>query len=523
MSEQKPFDTENKAAEEIREETLPAAENAPKEEIKAEKTSKPKSKKRKKAKINLQFAAILLVIALLFGMVVGFAIGRINTRNNLIEAEIEIAALNERIAELEGSWADADGLTDENIDALNLLSGEDDDEYSFLGDDEALLGYEEAPAEDIIVAEFKGGSLLSGEVASAYNDQVAGYIFSGFTEEDIPESLLDELLEEMAGQKVLMAKAQEMGVYALTEADKAEIAAEAEATMNEMISIFRSYVDTAGKDEAAITEEVRAYLAEYEGISYDSIYAMLSESWWMDKLYDEIVKDVKIESTDIIELYNEKMENQKAAFTEYPDDFEATQMGGETIVYNLEGYRAVRLLSISPDEPGAAETAAIIEEELALLDPEKDSRTIGLYQEELDQLYASTEAAMLSVKQQIASGAKFTDMLAKYGEDIGMQMDELKDTGYYVSKDSLLWPKQMVDAAFALANPGDISEPFRMNGSVCIVEYVGDVTPGEISIDVMYDAISREALEYARAEAYDSQIEKWMNEADIKYYPERMR
>ena len=186
-------------------------------------------------------------------------------------------------------------------------------------------------------------------------------------------------------------------------------------------------------------------------------------------------------------------------------------------------YRAVKLLSISPDETGAAETAAIIEEELALLDPEKDARTIALYQEELDQLYASTEAAMLSVKQQIASGAKFTDMMAKYGEDIGMQMDELKDTGYYVSKDSLLWPQSMVDAAFALENPGDISEPFRMNGSVCIVEYVGEVTPGEISIDVMYDAISREALEYARAEAYENQISRWMDEADIKYYPERMR
>jgi len=141
----------------------------------------------------------------------------------------------------------------------------------------------------------------------------------------------------------------------------------------------------------------------------------------------------------------------------------------------------------------------------------------------LDTLYASTESAMLAVQQQLASGAKFTDMMDQYGEDIGMQMEELKKTGYYVSRDSLLWPKQMVDAAFALSNPGDISQPFRMNGSICILEYLGEVTPGEISIDAMYDTISAEALEYARANAYEAQIDKWTAEADIKYYPERMR
>ena len=81
----------------------------------------------------------------------------------------------------------------------------------------------------------------------------------------------------------------------------------------------------------------------------------------------------------------------------------------------------------------------------------------------------------------------------------------------------------MIDAAFALTNPGDISEPFRMNGGVCIIEYLGEVTPGEISIDTMYDTISQEALEYARAEAYEAQVNKWIDEAEIKYYPERMK
>lgn len=496
MSEKKPFDMEN--------------------ETRQENKAPSKAKKRRKAKVSAKLAAFFLIIALLFGIIVGFAVGRSNTRSALIESEATINELNARIAELEGSWADEEGLTDENIDALNLLAGEE-----FTGDDEAFPGYEENVS--VAVAEFKGGQLMSDEVASAYNDQVAGFIFSGYTEADIPETLLTDLLVQMAGQKVLETRAKEMGIYELTAADEAEIANEAAHTMNDMIAVFRDVIDTAGKDENTIIAETEAYLAEYEGISYDSVYAMLSESWWMDKLYNEIVKDVKIESSDIIELYNEKMEAQKAAFAEYPDDFEATQMGGETIVYNLDGYRAVRLLSVSSDEPGAADTAAIIEEELSMLDPEKDAKTIAAYNAELDQLYLTPETAMQGIVAEIENGAKFTDMLAQHGEDIGMQMENLAKTGYYVSETSLLWPQQMISAAFALKNPGDISEPFRMNGSVCILEYVGEVTPGEISIDAMYDTISQEALEYARAEAYDAQVNKWIEEAEIKYYPERMR
>lgn len=512
MSEQKPFDMET-PAEEVKEQ----AEAKP---------AKARAKKRKKSRVSVRLAAILLVFALLFGVVVGYALGRVNSRNALIEAEIAIGELNARISELEGSWADMEGLSAENIDALSLLSGEVDDENgeeSFFGDDEAILGYEEGAAESVAVAEFKGGQLMSNEVASAYNDQVAGYIFSGYTEDEIPETLLTDLLEEMTSQKILMAKAQEMGVYELTAADKDEIAKEAQRTMDEMIALFRSFIDTEGKDESAVIEETRAYLAEYEGISYDSVYAMLSENWWMEKLYNEVVRDVKIESTDIIELYNEKMEAQKAAFSEYPDDFEASQMSGETIVYNLEGYRAVRLLAIEPDEPGAAETAAMIEEEILMLDPEKDAETIAAYRAELDQIYLTPEAVMMGITAELDNGASFSDMLARHGDDIGMKDETLKNTGYYVSENSLLWPEQMVDAAFALGKSGDISAPFRMNGSVCIIEYVGDVTPGEVSIDATYDAISEEALDIKRSETYEEQINKWITEADIKYYPERMR
>lgn len=525
MSEKKPFDTEN-----IKNETVEGKiaeggdgqaerENAPREKIAPE---KPRSKKRKGGKIYVRFAAILLVIALVFGAVLGFALGRAYARNQLIEAQIAIDELTARVAELEGSWNDdeADGLTDENIDALNLLYG--DGEGDIFGDDEAPTDFETG-AESVVVAEFKGGELMSDEVYDSYNERVAGYIFSGYTEDEIPESLLDELLEEKAQEKVLMLKAQELGVYDLTDADRAEIAAEAENSFNELISVFSSYIDTEGKSEDSVIAETKAYLSEYEGVSYDSVYEMIGNDWWMQKLYDEVVKDVKIESTAIIELYNEKLSSQQANFTEYPENFEAMQMNGETIVYNLEGYRAVKLLCVSSGEPGAAENAVLIEEEIAGLDAQSDAERISQYQAELDDIYAPAEESMQGILNQIEGGASFEDMLSQYGEDIGMQSENLQKTGYYVSEKSVLWPEEMIRAAFSLQNAGDISEPFRMNGSVCILQYMGEVPAGAISVDEMYDVISAEALENARSEAYDQQISQWIDEANIEYYPERMR
>lgn len=535
MSEKKPFDMknienieniENTANEEgsaeggensNAAEAINANENAPRT-----RAEKPKAKKRKGGKISVRLTAALLVIAVLFGVALGFALERGNSRNKLNEAQITIDALTARIAESEGFRNDTDGLTDENIDALNQLAGDGADVGAerFSGDDEAFIDNADGAAESVTVAEFNGGTLMSDEVVGAYNDRVAGYIFSGYSQEDIPDDLLEELLAEKAEEKILKLKAQEMGVYELTDADKAEIAAEAESAYAELLALYRGDVAAEGKDEAAVIEETKAYLAQNEGISYDSVYAMLSESRWMQKLYDAITEDVRIESTDIIQLYNEKLESQKAAFNAYSDDYEATQMNGETIVYNLEGYRAVRLLSIAPD---GSETASLIEEELTLLDAQSDAERIAQYQAELDDIYAPAEASMQTVLQQLADGASFDDMLAQFGEDVGMQTPELQKTGYYISEASLMWPQQMIESAMALQNAGDISEPFRMNGSVCILEYVGDVTPGVVSIDALYDVISEEALEQARAEAYENTITHWISEADVRYYPERMR
>ena len=498
--------------------------NAPRKNVPA--------KTRRKNAVSVKLTAVLIVIALVIGAAAGFFIGR-GTAPKPLEAEFAFPELDswenanaDALNALSGEWGDSaaweNAGTWENAGAWEDVGAWENGSEAFFGNDTTPAGFDES-AENVVVAEFTGGQLMRNEVAAAYNELTAGYLFSGYTEAEIPESLLTDLMEDMAQQKILQAKAQELGVYELTDADEAEIAAQAESSLNEWIAVYRSLIDLTSGDEDTIIEETKAYLERNEGVSYDTLYAQISESLWAEKLYDAAVKDVKLENADVTALYNEKLESQKASFAAYPEVFESTQMRGETIVYNLDAYRAVRLLSVTPDEQGAAESATLIENEMAMLEGEISPEQAEKYQAELNQLYASAETAMQEIIHQLDGGASFSDMLAQYGEDLGMQDETLRETGYYVSESSLMWPKQMTDAACALKNPGDISEPFRMNGSVCILEYVGDVVPGEVPVEEVYDALAEEALSNRRAKVYEEQVNAWMTEAEIKYYPERMQ
>ena len=75
----------------------------------------------------------------------------------------------------------------------------------------------------------------------------------------------------------------------------------------------------------------------------------------------------------------------------------------------------------------------------------------------------------------------------------------------------------------ALEKPGDVSGVVRTDDGVYILQYIGDVPEGTVSMNEVYDQLSAQTRETARYLAYETQINSWMEEADPKYYPERMQ
>ena len=535
MSEQQQEKLENAMPEAV--ENIPDdRENAPAEKAQPAKQNK-KNKKRKKSKkrgVPVAIVAILLVLVIVagmfFGIVLGYGLGRRTSSDRLQDANAQINELTDMVEEASGQEVDVftDQLSEENAAALDELSGEgtkdvDEGQTSAMMSGEAFGGVDEPVNEDVVVAEFDGGKLTSIEVNEEYNRQMTSFIFAGFSEDEIAENLIADVMEYMVSDRVLQKQAKKLGLLDLSDADKDLIASEAQGSFDEQVDFYRSYVREAGMSEEQVTEAARKFLEESEGVTYDSIYADLESGWWSQKLYDHVIREVSVESADVLALYQERLAEQKANFAAYPDDFEYAQMNGETIVYNLPDYRAVKLLQLSFEDEDAIETVFALEEELETLDAQKDITRISEIQNQLNAIYATPETQAQTVLAEINAGASFDAMLEQYGTDEGMKDAKLRETGYYVSANSPLWHQNIISAALALQNPGEVSPAFRTGEGVCILSYVGEVAPGDVAMDKVVDELTGEALQKAQLNAYEKQVEAWIEEADVKYYPERMQ
>ena len=527
QQEQEPIQAEAVQAEAENENARPAPEKSEK----TEKAEKKGRKKRRKAKVALPIVAVLLVIALLFGTVMGYILGRNTGAERLREAELQVAALN--LALEEASTAPAydvfdEELTQENRSALSELAGVsyDDSADNILGEQDLLGAMLEGgeEAEPVVVAEYAGGTLMSDEVALEYEEQMAALAFAGYSEEEIGQTLLSEVLQYMVSDRILEEKAREMGLYELTDADRAQIQAEAQEIYDAQLAFFRDYVNTEGMTEEEATGAVKSYMLENEGVSLESICAELEDSWWVEKVYDAITKDVTVSQEDLQHSYEHLVEEQKASFEAYVDDYEYAQMSGEAIAYNLEGYRGVRVLLFAFEDAEAYEAVLALSDELLELDEKTDAEAIAEIQAEIDAYYAASEARAQEALDQIAAGASFEDLLVSIGDDDGMKNNAfLRKSGYYVSEQSVLWPQEIISAAMALEQEGDISGAVRVADGVCILQHAGDVPAGPVDLEDVQDQLSDSVLDAARYAAYEQQMETWIQEAGVQYYPERMQ
>ena len=505
-----------------------AAEPAPEKE---KPSGKKKSRKRRRKALAVVLTALLLVIALLFGAVVGYTYGRDLNAGKLEEAQAMVAELTAALEEAQATPvydAFEEEITQENREALDDLAGT---AFSDNGDATILMGEEvfgaagvDASSEPpVVVAEFNGGQLMSDEVAHEYSEQMTNFVFAGYSEEEIASVLLDEVLKYMVSDQILEAHAREMGLYELTDEDRTRIEQEAQANYDEQLAFYRDFVNTEGMTEEEATGAVKAYMQNEAGVTLEIIRSELEEGWWAQKIYDEITKDVAVDDAALEKAYMELLAQQKESYETYPDDFEFAQMNGETIVYNLPGYRAVRMLLFGFDDPAAYEAVSILTEEITELNPETDAQMIADYKAQIEGFYAAPEAEAKDALAQLQGGTDFAQLLSANGDDAGMKDEDLLKTGYYISAKSMLWSEELISAAMALKQPGDVSGVVRTADGVCILEYVGEVQAGEVPLENVKEALRQQTLESAKYSAYEAQLNQWLEEANAKYYPERMQ
>lgn len=491
-----------------------------------------KGRRRRSRGVPAALVAALLIIAIFFGGLLGFVVA-----NKTNSYRAQLTAAQERVTELENlltmmgfseGVSDPDDFVFDDTDAsdeLGDLSGETADDASVLWNEDGFVsGMLEETGEAVVVAEFNGGELLSTEVIEPYNDQLATEAFGfGDASEDSADTL-QTVMQTLVADKICLLKAEELGLTTLTDADNAAIAEEMQAYYDEQKDFYRDSVDTTGMTDAEADAAVDEYLKTEVGITLEDLIAEETENYWHTKLFNEVTKDVVATDEEVQAAYDALLADQKTRFDEYPDDYEFAIMSGETIAYNLEGYRNVKHILLTFDDPEVATQVEDLYYQISELDPEADFEQITALQEQLNAFYTDLDAEAESIVAELNAGADFDALIEKYGEDEGMDYEPTKSVGYTVSTNSVnQFTPEFVEACMMLESVGDVSTPIHTVGGVHIIKYVGDVAPGEVPLDSIRSIIEAEVLADKQEAAYVDLEAQWITEADVKYYPERLQ
>ena len=484
-----------------------------------------RGRRRRRSGVAVSLVIVLIIMALMMGALAGYIVAR-RTDPHVHELQ----AAKDRVMELENTLtligypvddAEADPeqwLYDSNAEANALaeLSGDgwDDDGDDVWNDESLLTGVLPEDGESVVVAEFDGGELMSSEVIPAYNDQLTTLIFAGHDADEVAEDTLNRVLEQLAGDKIIAANARKLGLTELTAEDLQQIEAKAAENYESQLADYIAFVGGSDREEAA------KQLQSEGGITLESITEQLKQNWWTQKFYDYTVKDVTVSDADVQACYDRLLAEQKAAFAATPEDFEYAHQQGRVIVWRPEGYRAVRDILLAFDSDDDARKAADLLDDLEMIDEDPDALTDTRNQ--LDTLFAPLEKRAAEAQQKLAKGAAFTDLMDEYGCDELLKSEPLRSEGYYITDTSFVNSVEYVQGSMMLEQPGQVSSPLRSAFGVHLVEYLGDVTPGEVPLDEVRDAVAAEALAQKQAEYYAQRRAELLKEANVKYYPERL-
>ena len=137
---------------------------------------------------------------------------------------------------------------------------------------------------------------------------------------------------------------------------------------------------------------------------------------------------------------------------------------------------------------------------------------------EVEALYAQLMPEAEEVVAAFNAGASFDELISKYNDDSGMTSEPTATIGYAVSAESTTWDPAFTEGAMSIAEVGQISAPVRGSYGIHIIYYMGDITPGAVSLDEIRGSVTELALKDKQEAAYKDQVAAWVAEANVEYF-----
>ena len=129
-------------------------------------------------------------------------------------------------------------------------------------------------------------------------------------------------------------------------------------------------------------------------------------------------------------------------------------------------------------------------------------------------IHRSQEADADEILQQLKDGEDWQKLMDEKNQDPGMKSNE---KGYAVAAGMTSFDSAFVDAAMALAKPGDVSDKIKGSSyGYYIIRYEGDETEGPVALDTVKEKISSSLLSSKQTEAWNAAKAEWVEAAGIK-------
>lgn len=347
-------------------------------------------------------------------------------------------------------------------------------------------------SKDPVVLKVGTVKMYLSDFIATYNTYYSYYSAFGIYDVSTTEKLYafqDTIMAVLENKAVCLYQAGVDGVT-LTDEEEAECAAAAEASMQKYISGYTDEVDESITDEAAIAEAARALFVaalKKNGYTYNEYYEMLLEeernSAIINKQQQNVYDTVEVTDDDVEAYYTETLAADKAAYGEDPAQFLTdwnSYSKGSRIrpLFVPDGYKRVTHILVS------------------------------------------TEALAAEVQEKLAAGSAWADLVEEYSTDTGMP-----DGGYYVSAGTVsTYYEGFGDAALALTEVGQVSEPVTTTGGIHLIRLEEIVQSAEIELDdELSGAIYDFVLAKEQESAYSAAVAEWTANAPIKRYESRYR
>lgn len=403
-----------------------------------------------------------------------------------------------------------------------------------------------------VVATVNGQPVVKEDLKRMFDDTANMYAQYGMDIRQMGDmtEMIDSLIEELIGMEVIKQQAETQGLSQLSDEENGEIDKEVQDLVDYYVEMYVPDAQAAlgeNASEDAVRKKARDMLDEnlkQNDVSLDDIRKSYVEQKVEEKLRDSVDATVTVGEDELQKWYTDTLAEQKKTFAESLSSYANAAAMGDTVVFVPEGLvYAKRILLIGPEDADAQEkieaqktaqqtyasqmTDLIVEDKTANQEQidaleVKINEAKNEYQRLRNQWLSAIKSKADEVLSKVKAGEDFDALVAEYGEDELMKQSPAKEEGFLVGK-GLEMEQEIIDAAMALANAGDVTELIPSSEGYSIIKLVGKVPSRDVPLSEVREAAESTVKEQKQQETWDEKMTQWREAAKVEKFPERYK